>query len=65
MARKQLEAFVQHTANKREKRVRAPVGSVHDRRAVDVPKGVIPAATRVPCPSGDGSTLTVTLRGFV
>lgn len=65
MARKQLEAFAQHTANKREKRVRAPVEPIHDRRATEFAKGVIPAATRVPCPSGDGSTLTVTrnLRG--
>lgn len=65
MARKQLEPFMQHTASNRSKRARAPVESIHDRRAVDIPKGVIPAAARVPCPSGDGSTLTVTrnLRG--
>ena len=59
MARKQLEAFAQHTANKREKRVRAPVESIHDRRATEFAKGVIPAATRVPCPSGDGTLLDV------
>lgn len=32
MARKQLEAFVQHKAGQREKRTRAPVESVHDRK---------------------------------
>lgn len=59
MARKQLEAFAQHKAGQREKRTRAPVEPVHDRMATDLAKGVIAAATRVPCPSGDGSTLTV------
>lgn len=42
-------------------RQRAPYTPVHDRRAVDVPKGVVPASVVVPCPSGDLTSLTVTI----
>ena len=68
MARKQLEAYQLTKAERREqRRQKAPVTPVHDRRATDAPKGVIPAATDVPCPSGDGTRLRVirNIRGDV
>ncbi len=65
MAHKQMPAYLKSKAEPRDvKRSRARARKSlaereFDRQATDLPKGVIPAAASVPCPSGDGSTLRV------
>ena len=58
MARKQLDAYNNQMAGRREKR-RVPEPKQHDRVATDLPRGVLAAPALVPCPSGDGSVLRV------
>lgn len=62
MSRKQLEAYQMTKAERREQRKarqKSPVTPVHDRRATDLPKGVIPAVTDVPDPYDAGGKITV------
>lgn len=64
--RSHLDAFTAARAKKAKGGQRAPYTPVHDRRAVDVPKGVISAAVDVRDPYDDaGGRITVTcnLRG--
>lgn len=58
MARKQLEAFTRHKAERKPNR-RAPEPKQHDRRATDLAKAVVATDAIVPCPSGDGTVLRV------
>lgn len=43
----------------RRARQKSPLAPVHDRRATELTSGVIPAVSAVPCPSGDGTTISV------
>jgi len=58
LAKKQLEAFTRHKAERRPTR-RAPEPKQYDRRASDLAKGVVATDAVVPCPSGDGTALRV------